>query len=311
MTEQKTFCYQFEKDNPSYGTDAEVDHDLTVFVTRLGLEQGKEPDAVDKILLKRYVQTNHRAADWYGKVRDKKRKSRENYAWGRIILLALIPLSVLGLTFFMEGQAAVTQATILLTGLIAAFRASSEWMENTYAASNFAKAASELKESIYAFEGQWNGKAFNGAKLKEEAQNALLEGITKAREIVRKQRESYFTDSAPPSVDIMTTLDTAKATATKLIANFQSPHVAEALKNEENDKAKLVAREQYMAEITKLTALMKGRDELITQKEKELSPLKDDDPRKGAVETFIKTLRKAQEEAEISLLTKTSELGAL
>ena len=150
MSDQKIPCYKFENDHPSYGTDKDVEDDLTVFVHRLGLKENKklltEEKNEDKELLKLYVQTHHRAADWHAKSRQKRRQSRELYVWGRIVLLILIPIGVFGLTFFLKSENAVTQATILLTGLIAAFRASSEWMENTFAASNFTKAASELKE---------------------------------------------------------------------------------------------------------------------------------------------------------------------
>ena len=301
--------YKFEGQHESFGTPEEVAQDLQVFIKRLS-----GPDTLnsqDQILLKRFVKTNHRAADWYGRARDKRRRSQKNYARGRIILLLFIPISILGLSLQWKDQAAVTQATILVTGIMAAFRASSEWMENTFKASNFAKAASELKEKIYAFEGAWNSKAFESGSLTEPCKTALQEGVVQAQEIVRKQRETYFTASAPPSVDIMGVLETARTNATKLIANYQSPKVAEAIKKEEEVKATQAAKDQHMAEIAKLTALIQGRKALIDEKEKEKMSLKDDDPRKGALTTFISTLQKAQEGTETSLLTKTTELAAM
>ena len=303
--------YEFEKQHPSFGTPEEIEKDLKVFVKRLGLEKElKDVEANDKKLLTLYVQTHHRAADWYSKVRDKRRTSREQYAWGRVILLVLIPLGVLGVSLQWDNQVAVTQATILLTGLMAAFRASSEWMENTFAASNFAKAASELKEKLYAFEGAWNGKAFENVALTDDCKTALQEGIDQAREIVRKQREAYFTASAPPSIDIMGALETARTNATALIKNYQSPRLAEVLKKEEENKAQELTRNRIVAEISKLTALMSARDELIVAKEQELAS-SNDDARKGVLKTFIATLREAQQGTETSLIVKTSELAAL
>ena len=49
----------------------------------------------------------------------------------------------------------------------------------------------------------------------------------------------------------MVSLDAAKTIATKLIANYQSPKLADSIKKEEQDKATQVAKDQYMAEITK------------------------------------------------------------
>ena len=152
--------YKFENDSPSFGQHEDVNTDLVEFARRLQRPEKADLNLTDRELLLGYVRANHRAADWYNKARDKRRKSRTNYARGRIAVLVLLPFGIYGLSVLWPSEAAVTQATVLLTGLMAAFRASSQWAENTFSASNFAKAASELKERIYAFESEWAGKAF-------------------------------------------------------------------------------------------------------------------------------------------------------
>lgn len=304
--------YMFEANNPSYGTEEDVTADLKVFkerlqkdsATSLVLNSGAEE------LVRNYVKANHRAADWYNKAREKRRQSRVNYARGRIILLVLLPIGIFGLTYLLKDQAEVTQATILLTGLMAAFRASSQWTETKFAASNFAKAASELKEKIYEFESKWKGKAFTGNNLTSDCETALKDGIKQAREIVRKQRENYFTASSPPSIDIMDSLNKARTDVTALIKNYQSPTLAKALKEEEEEKAAQLTKDLLLAEISKLASLINTRDQLIAEKERELANATTDD-RKGALKTFIATLKKSQEKTEISLMEKSSELAAL
>jgi hypothetical protein len=54
-----------------------------------------------------------------------------------------------------------------------------------------------LQQKLYAFKGEWNSKMFkkNGTQidvLTDACQKALQEGITQAREIMRKQRKAYF-----------------------------------------------------------------------------------------------------------------------
>lgn len=304
--------YKFERENPSFGTDSDVDNDLDAFTKRLQQDSTSPLELIadDKELLRTYVIANHCAAVWYDKARKKRRKSRKMYALGRILLLVLLPIAVFALSFLWEGQAGVTQATVLLTGFMAAFRASSGWMESEFAASNFTKAASQLKEKIYAFDGEWKGKAFDGNNLTPECKNALKEGITQAREIARNQREAYFTASAPPSIDIMKSLDKARTDVAALIKNYQSPELAKALKDEEDEKTAQLARNGLLGEISKLTALINARDQLIAEKVQELAA-ESDTARKGALKTFIATLRQAQEKTETTLIDKTSQLAAL
>ena len=304
--------YKFEDEKPSFYTASDVDNDLDVFTKRLRQDSTSPFKLIagDKELLYTYIKFNHGAAYWYNKKRVKRQKSRVNYARGRIVLLVLLPIGVFALSFLLEGQAGVTQATVLLTGLMAAFRASSEWMEKNFAASNFANAASKLKEKIYAFECEWKGKAFNKDTLTSECKNALKEGITQAREIARNQREAYFTASAPPSIDIMKSLDKARTDVAALIKNYQSPELTKALKNEQDEKAAQLTKNLLLGEISKLTALINARDQLIAEKERELAAGQNTG-RKGALKTFIATLRKAQEETETTLIKTTSELAAL
>ena len=304
--------YKFERENPPFGTDSDVDNDLDVFTKRLQQDSTSPLELIagDKELLRTYVIANHRAVVWYIKKRYKKRKLRNRYALGRILLLFLLPIGVFALSFLWEGQAGVTQATVLLTGFMAAFRTSSGWMETEFAASNFENAVSKLKEKIYAFECEWKGKAFNKETLTSECKNALKEGITQAREIVRNQREAYFTASAPPSIDIMKSLDKARTDVAALIKNYQSPELTKALKDEQDEKAAQLTKNLLLGEISKLTALINARDQLISEKERELAAGPNTD-RKGALKTFIATLRKAQEETETTLINKTSELAAL
>ena len=237
----KSNLYKFERENPSFGSEDDVKNDLDEFIDRLCIDRSspEEIGPKDEELLRTYVKANHRAADWYDKARDRRRKSREKYAKGRIILLALLPVGVFILSFFFEGKAAVAQATVILTGMMGAFRASSEWMEKKFGASNFAKAASDLKEKIYAFEGEWRDKAFEdgSGNLTPDCRAALKTGITEAREIARKQRDAYFAGTAPPSIDIMKYLDKAKTDVAAIIKNYQTPELTKALKDEQQKEA--------------------------------------------------------------------------
>jgi len=304
--------YKFEGEKPSFYTASDVDNDLDVFTKRLRQDSTSPLKLIagDKELLCTYVRFNHGAAYWYKKKRVKREKSRANYAKGRIVLLSLLPIGVFALSFLWKDEAGVTQATLLLSGLMMAFRASSDWMEKNFAASNFTKAISELKEKIYVFESEWKGKAFNGNALTPGCKNALKEGIKQAHEIARNQRETYFTASAPPSIDIMKSLDKARTDVAALIKNYQSPELTKALKNEQDEKAAQLTRNLLLGEISKLTALINARDQLIAEKERELAAGQNTG-RKDALKTFIATLRKAQEETETTLINKTSELAAL
>ena len=109
---------------------------------------------------------------------------------------------------------------------------------------------------------------------------------------------------------MMKTLQAARTDVGALIKNYQSPKLAAALKKEEQEKAAQLAREVQLGEIQKLTALINARSELITEKEKELATEKDP-ARKGALKTFIASLRKAQEGTETALIQRSSELAAL
>jgi len=304
--------YKFESEYPSFGSEEDVNNDLEEFIKRLQIDSttpGKL-DQKDEELLRTYVKANHRAADWYSRARDRRRESRVKYAKGRIILLALLPVGVFVLSLMFGGKAAVAQATVILTGLIAAFRASSEWMEKKFAGSNFAKAASDLKEKIYAFEGEWKGKAFTANALMGTCRDALTGGIKEAREIARKQREAYFAATAPPSIDIMKSLDKAKTDVAALIKNYQAPELKKALKDEQEKEAVELAMNLILAKISKLTALIDARDQLIAEKKQEMEA-EQDEARKGALKTFIDTLKKAQLQSETELMKKTLELAAM
>ena len=303
--------YKFEASNPSYGSEADVKADTKVFKSRLFIsDDATNLDKVDEGLLRRFVIANHRAADWYNQARDKRRESKKNYEKGRIALLAIIPIGVLAITFIpgIEADAAIIPA--LLTGIIAAVRASSVWMEAKFAASNFASAASLLKERIYAFENEWRGKDLSEEIQAKAFNQALEDGVKEAREIAKKQRQDYFTNSAPPSINIMQSLAAAKIDAAALLKSYQSPKLTQALKDQEEEIAARKLNTQGLIETTRITALINARSQLIKEKELLLSTEQDEN-RKQYLKSFIKTLLASQQADEVTLLKKTAELAAM
>ncbi len=314
--------YKFESAVPAYGSEDDIKADIDVFKSRIFADDvSTNFEAVNTTLFRRYVIANHRAVHWYNQARDKRRKLKEKYAIGRMFLLVLLPIGVLILSAeFTGGDAKNSTGTIgfevnaailtaVLTGLMAAFRASSEWMEAKFAASNFAVTASLLKEGIYAFENEWRGKDLSEKAQVELFNQALDDGITKAREIANKQRQDYFNASAPPSINILESLAAAKTDAAALLKNYQSPKLTQALKDQEEEIAARKLNTQSRIESSRLTSLINARGQLIKEKEQLLNT-EQDESRKQYLKNFIKTLQASQQADELSLLEKIAVLEA-
>ncbi len=205
----------------------------------------------------------------------------------------------------------VTQVTVLLTGLMAAYRASNQWVEAKFAASNFGKAASALKENVYAIEAQWAGvrPKMDGDRLCPEFELALNQGILQAREIVRKQRDDYFAASAPPTVDIMDTLTKSRTDVIALLKQFQSPKMTETLKQEAEAKVKSIAMDTLQNDVAKLTATLAAQNDLIASKESE--KVSADATRKKSLDALILALSDARNQMEKTLLEKSVALTVL
>ena len=182
-------------------------------------------------------------------------------------------------------------------------------MENHFAASNFTKAASELKENIYAFENEWRGKKKIDDNDKQLFERALKEGVSSAHDIVRNQRDDYFTASAPPKINIIKLLGKASTDVASLFSTYRSQKLTTTLSAEVDSDAKKAAKELLLADIAKLINIVNARNELISEKRNNLKEPDITEADREYLETYLKTLVSAQRESEELMGNKTIALA--
>lgn len=337
--------YEFEKANPSFGSEVEVKADLETLLNRLrfpreapkyepkekeGREIFSEDEKArkeeweerkrerineaakkdhDRLLkaLNNFVLANHRAANWYSKASRERRRGRENFARKQIILLFVLPLAVFAISFIPSAEMGVAQLTVILSGILAAVRVRAEWIQKSFAESNFAQAASELKEKIYTFEAEWAGKAFKGWVVNAQFEEAVLDGIRDAKLIVRKQRDSYFKESAPPEVDIVASLSKTTEDIGKLLKLYGSPTYKLALKAEADKAADDLLKKKAKAQIAEGEALLEVLEDLIEEKG-QLIQESDNVARKKSLERRREALQKQFDDARVLQSKKIAEL---
>ncbi|MCG7585177.1 hypothetical protein [Photobacterium sp. OFAV2-7] len=201
-----TFNNKF--DNIKYDIDADVD----AFAEKIGLKredyketgsQDKTPDKDLNSLLLNYVNFNHKAALWYKKKHEKNISKIKNYQTGRVVVLLSIPVTVALLTYFLKDKAIVSSITVIISGLLAAYRASSQWLEAKISSSSFINTASVLKSNIFEFQNEWAKDWSKEENNIQTLKSALNTGIRTAKNEIDSQRKSFFEQNIPKPIEPM------------------------------------------------------------------------------------------------------------
>ena len=320
-TSKDTLWYVFESGNrlPFVERNSEeLTSDVKEFIRRLGgpsVELAVRANPEHKKTITDYVLANHRAVKWYQDKRDKMRDRRIGYALLSIALLAITPVLIFFVTKSVGDSSSsaeiwLSQATALAGGLIAAQRAISAWVQKSFAASNFVQAASALKANIYAFEGDWNGKAFDNNALTVECREALLLGIRAAREIIAKQRDDFFAASAPPAFDIANALTKGAKDASVLFGAYRSPAFQRMLSDQKALQTTLEKKAGLRVEIKELNEHNKLIDDLIQRLEDDISKAESSGDTAELTER-VKKLRNTRTTNEDALIEQAASLASL
>ena len=251
----------------------EAETQLPIFANRLGFNTNGLDDP-DRNLLFKYIVEHHLNIAWYRKSIWKKVSSRFLFFFLTLALLFLIPVLLFIITnanwswlrdILGNGGTDTTAAgiTAVLTGLLGVHRSLSEWLNKRKLVGLFWKASADLKENLYAFEDTWG----NPSKIKRDAQGladdfktALREEIKKAKAIVRAEKEQFYQNISPPTIDLHGELKKSQAQAKELMDLFIAPTAKKAL-----------AREQTESTIRGLEVRMAELDRRIFEKLKGLT----------------------------------------
>ena len=293
-----------------------VRKDVGVFIARLAGPPNGPEGSKDWILLREFVLANHAAVNWYYEKQKNRRSWRTWYAIVSIAVILFLPVVVFKLSALAPEGAKdspsvwLAQMTAIITGLTGAYRAMAAWLNKTFAASNLMQAATELKGNIYGFENDWRLNAFAGNVLTEGCKKALENGIHVARQIVAKQRDAYFAASAPPNVEILSSVKKASDDAKMLLTKFQSPTLARSLKKEAAEQKRQTGIERLKREMIELLSQNDALDTLIENKKKELAQ-ESDALRKKVLTGAIPILQKSRDANEKALIEKQAKIKAL
>lgn len=293
-------------------------NDPTSFLANL------DKDSEERKSIYGYVLHNHRAIKWYQDKREAIGRQRVAFAVLSILLLAVTPILIFYATkLFSNGttdstgttgstELLLSQATALIGGLMAAQRAISAWLQKTFSAANFMGAASSLKAKIYAFESDWQGKAFDpsSGQLMKDCHLALEVGVREARDIVTKQRNDYFAANAPPNVDIATSLIKASKDTSSLLSSYQTPELRDALAEEKSAKTRLEKASKLEQEIKELVEQNKLLDHEIQTKEQQ-HLAENDAGKKAALKSRLTNLTKTRDGNEDQLIKKRGSIAAM
>jgi len=305
--------YLFEQQSRSgHRSDSDIQHDLTVFKSRLEIADNASQVAENGELgelLYHFVKWHQANINWYVARITRERQLRNGFIGLSILLLAAIPLAVLFIGQFMTGtgtsgagagSAPVTvtaQLTAVLTSIIAVHRTLTSWFEKRRVVSHFHQASSTLKEAVWSFESKWKGR---WSELLENFKTDLQTAIAAARRTVDKEEKAYFaTQMELPEMDLAAALKSARTHAVDIVAAHESPELAARRR-----------RESKSDEIRVLEAEIEARAAQIKRKTDTRAGVKDA-TRLAAIDADIERLETQIEDKWISLAIKRAELEAI
>ena len=207
-----------------------------------------DPDATK--LLRRYVAAVHINACWYN------RKVKSQVFWrgvffvASVVLLLATPIAVYCLPELLskwlnnsstDNQEAAALLSTSLAGFYGAHRAVSAWFSQTKLIAPYWKARSELMNEIYTLETQWRAEpkttssssSSSCLSLCDAFRDAIVASLSKAREIVETERDTFFNNYSPPDVNIAKELVASAKEASAIVASFTSPSVTKRRKQAE------------------------------------------------------------------------------
>jgi len=191
--------YSEDKFNEKFGKGRyDIENDIEIFKEKIGIKN-LDTDKELQSLIDIYVSFNHKASLWYKLKHDEKVEKIERYQVGRLIVLLTLPIAVYFITKNLGDNSISSNIAVIISGLIAAYRASSQWLEAKITSSSFINTATCLKMNIYEFQNEWN-KDWSNDNI-STLKSALKSGIKSAKEIIDQQRKIYFERTLPKPIE--------------------------------------------------------------------------------------------------------------
>ena len=207
------------------------------FLENLGLSVGLPEDCA---LLRRYVAAVHVNTQWYNNRLSAERRLQKVFFALSVASLLLVPVFIYLAPALFEriasqlslstsgdgGNEIAAQLTASLAGFYAAHRAVSGWLNQRKLIAPYWKARADLMDEIYALETEWQPRTTKKnaqGTLSLDFKIAIGASLLRARQIVREERDTFFTNYTFPDVNLSNALGTAASQAMSTVSSFESP----------------------------------------------------------------------------------------
>lgn len=299
----------------------ENDNYYDTFRDNLGLKNTVLSSGATK-LLRRYVAVVHINACWYNT------KVQSQTAWqfgffiASVVLLLVTPITIYCLPPLLETKWNVKLSTegevtgllsTLLAGFYGAHRAISSWFSQRKLIAPYWKARSELMDEIYTLETKWRPETKTCAcgSLSNGFRDAILASLVKAREVVEKERETFFENYSVsvPEIDIEKQLVARADEASRTVLAFTSRSTTRRRKQTETIEGLLADQRGLATARTELEQAISEKTEDLNKYTAGSDEYKQRNAKLGEMRDTLERIIDAQSKNTIDLAKARARLG--
>ncbi len=273
MSDKHPYIFESESRTSTVRRPEQAEAEMKRFAARLEIPD----DTADYApILTRYVVDIHLNILWYMRRLKRERWWRRLFITGTIILLPAVPLLIWLLSSQSDdGGWSAAELTALITGILAIHKTVAAWLDKRQLFSHFWRASSDLKEMLYAFELDWKGRATDNGALRREFVDAVGMDLTRARQIVREERDHFYQLYSYPSVDVFHKLQETFTQSKQLVDQFQSSGMVQRRARVEAEAARAKQLDDAHRRLRAAQANVAGLEAQLREQEQALAELAD------------------------------------
>lgn len=308
MAKRPSYRFEDSAREESIRSLEQAEETLQVFLARLDIP-GNPEDAGG--LLRQYIVDVHLNIEWYVRRLHIEKLWQRLFVTGSVLLLPGIPALIWGLSHFSDSTTTwtATQVTAVLTGVLAIHKSVAAWLDKRQLFGHFWRASAELKELLYSFELKWRGKAVAGGALRPELCEALVADLTRARQVVREERQGFYELYKSPSFDVFHKLNEAFTQSQSMTTQLRLPSTQDRAAREQAEAEQKNLAEDASRRKRGLEAELQGLERLLEQQEAALAGA--DGPSRGRIEQSVGLLYQDMDQVRRNLIKVEAELASL